>query len=1003
MNLQSKKARIPIAALGVAALCTGGLGLIPSAAYAAGSLTISPTTTSVTTLDFGSSAAAGSTSGYTLAQPLADATYAAHVTSTGLTNLSLSVDGYTAPTGVTTTTPYLYYAQKATGGTAGPTASATVGPWSRVTAPASGGTAVLATLSLTSGASPNDVFLTGAVPGTYTVHFVDGGVQAGTDDDSVSPTITLTVKDAGAITADTSDDFSPGLSVPSSVGIGAPVTGTVAFTGLTLADARGSSAGAGVLGSKVNSLIGIAYTGVTGLTGAETTSSAGTYATTSTTKSVPVGRTTAAGTLTTTVAFDRNGDGTLTDSTLATATTSVSTNGVTSLTLAAHDVTGTIASTGSAVAVKTGQAAVTYEATVANSGTATDISGKVVYFTINGTAVNLAKLSTDGTAVDISSTTSKIYSATTDSSGVASLKVTSTGSATADSYSVDADSNGQDNGTDLTATYAAARASTVKITSNSADHTVAPGANAVIKGAVFDQFGSAVTPSSSASQQALLFAGTAASSCANPTVSGVAANTATQNATIAGGTFTFSYAPATTPTAGQCIKFALAYDASGDGTVQASEASAFDQVNFTSATAPATLTVTAPVEAATETLATHGAVPAGVPFTGTVYDSSNTPVAYKPVTLQGGDGTYFSTVSAPTTTSSTDDLAEGTITVVTNGSGVFTGYVFFGDDGAHKLTATSGTATASVNVTVSSSIDPYRVIVDDVNGAPGDTLIVTGKVLDMFDNPVPGNRVDLGTGASTVGTLAATTVTTNSQGIFSTTFLTGSNQSGDVTLTATLHNRAGTLLTSSATLVPDVTWKANAGLTFDNGDYQDEGKIAVANIDLVLVAPAKVTAGGAGATVKLSGSFKANTSVDIYARETGGVGYQLVDTAMSDDQGDYGLNVKAWKTSSYLARAAGVSSTAHTTRVYARVTLTAKALGGGKVRLSGNGDPNVEGTLRFYRSVRGTDIKLATLGVANGTGAVTVRLPRGARVLYATFNSGGISQGQSRTVRVTVK
>ena len=148
------------------------------------------------------------------------------------------------------------------------------------------------------------------------------------------------------------------------------------------------------------------------------------------------------------------------------------------------------------------------------------------------------------------------------------------------------------------------------------------------------------------------------------------------------------------------------------------------------------------------------------------------------------------------TASTTDDLVKE-LTVVTNGSGGYQAYAFFTAAGSHKITVASGaSATKSVDVTVpdQASTEAYGVMVDDVAGQPGDTLIVTGKVTDVFGNPVPSTIVNLDAGSTTVGSLGATSATTNAQGIFSTTFVSGSNSDGEVTLTATLagqtQNRA---------------------------------------------------------------------------------------------------------------------------------------------------------------------------------------------------------------------
>lgn len=996
MNLQCKRARIPIAALGVTALCTAGFGFLPSA-VAAGTLALSPSTTNISTLDLGSQISAGA-----LDSDLANATFGINVTSTptvAANGFKLVFDSYTAPSGVTVGgTPTLQYASTATGLSTGPASG-----WAGLTK-ATPGTTDNSSALQTSGSNAI-TYVTANLPGTYTAHFVDAGTASGTDDDSLSPNLTITVKDVAAATAATSDDWSPAVTVPATAGIGGPVQATVSLSDATLADARGSSSGAGVLGSRLNSLVGIAFSGVTGLAAGDTASTAGTFGTTTTSRSVPVSRTTAAGTLVTAVSFDKTGDGlgTGTDTALTTASTSVQSNGVTSVTgLAATDVTGAVKTTGSAVAAKPSETGITYSATVVNSTTTTDIADKTVYFSVSSaTPATLAKITADGTLVDTTST-SKVYSVKSDANGKATLRVTTAGAAANDSYGVAAQSNGFNAASpaSLTTTYATATASSVQVTSSASELTVAAGSAVSVRGAVYDQFGAAVTPASSASQQAQLFVGSLATTCNSGTApaAGAATNTATQNATLSGGTFTFSYTPATTPTAGQCAAFRIGYDANGNGTIEAGESST-GSINYASAADAAAISITAPTEAANVGIQHYGAVSAGTAIQGVVTDAASATVAYKPVKLTGGDGIYFSTVAAPAAGDATDDLVKE-LTVVTNGSGAYTAYAFFTDAGSHKITVTSGaTATKSVNVTVSdpTNSDAYSVMIDDVAGSPGDTLIVTGKVMDMFGGPVPNAFVDLDAGATTVGSLGSNFVQTNAQGVFSTTFSSGSNSKGEVELTATLDNQ-------TANRTPNAAWKANAGLTFDAGVYKDTATVTVANADLTLSAPDKVTSSGNGAKFNLKGTFLPGISVDIYGKVSGESVYQLMGSKETDEDGNYVFEVMPKKSTTFLAKSSGLSSGAESVTVYSKVSLTAKAMGKGKVRLSANGDPNVVGPLKFYRSVAGKDPRVASMTSSEGgVGTVTVKVAKGTRKFYATFDAPGTNLGTSKTVSVKVK
>jgi hypothetical protein len=358
-------------------------------------------------------------------------------------------------------------------------------------------------------------------------------------------------------------------------------------------------------------------------------------------------------------------------------------------------------------------------------------------------------------------------------------------------------------------------------------------------------------------------------------------------------------------------------------------------------------------------------------------------------------------VASPASGVASDDLVQE-LTVVTNGSGVYTAYAFFTDAGSHKITVASGAAaTKSVNVTVPAQANTqyYKVSVDDVAGMPGDTLIVSGKVTDMFGNPVGNVAVGLSAGSTTVGSLGATSATTNTDGLFSTTFASGSNSDGEVTLTATLPGGA-----PPATRVAGATWLANAGLTFDAGVLQSTGKITVKKAELTLTGPAKVTAGGNGAKFDITGTFLPNTSVDVYGKVSGSSVYQLMGSKETDEDGAYTFEVMPMVSTTYLAKSIGLSSGALSVTVYSKVSLTAKAMGGGKVKLSANGDPNVKGPLKFYRSVAGADPRLASMtSSAGGVGTVTVKVGKGSKKFYATFDAPGTNMGTSKIVTIKVK
>jgi hypothetical protein len=1041
MKLQSKKARIPIAALGVTALIAGA-GALVSPAFAAGpALAITPATTTVNTVNLGAAASTnhtGTSAGtYDILQPHADATYSLRVTS-GVASLKLSLDSYTPPTGVTPPAlKDLFYAQMptSTATASGPTSvpgAANLAAWKPITP---GASPVEALLTGGGAVANTNVFLAPAAPGTYVIHFVDPGAQGGTDDDSVSPSVTLNVKDAFAATTggaiDLTDDWAPTVTNSAlSVGIGAPLATTVGLSSLTLLDARSTSSGIGVLASKVGGLVGVRFSHSVGNTGTQWTD--GTNATAYTasaavsaagTRTIPVGVTSAAGTITATAAFDRVGNGIDAGDTdwTTTAATDVATNSVGTVpTLVATDVVGSVkqAAGSGAVAVKPGVAAVTYSATVNPVA-----ASKVVYFTVyanTGTAAaqiaNIAKLSTNGTVVDTSSTTSKIYSAITDALGVASLKVTSSDPKALDTYKVAASSNGHAAiaYSPLTVLYADPSGSSAMITSTVADLTPDLTTTSVtIKGKVTDQFGSAYQPASSASQQAQLFVGTNAVSCTAVTFARPTAPAA-GNATIVGGEFTFTYTPTTAPLSGTCTPIAIGYDGDGNASIAVAEADT-DSINWASTTAAGVVTLTSPTDAAIgvnlskssviasgQTTATTGTGigadaddfgDAAGQITGTVTDASNAPLPYKTVTLTGTDGVYFSS-------SATGSDLVPSLAIVSNNVGVFGGgYAFFTKPGTAKVTATAGAVFDAASVTTDPSTDPFKVTVNDASGTPGSTLIVTGSLKDFFNHPVPSWGVSLSVGTSTVGGLSSSTPVTNPEGIYSTSFISGANQSGEVQLTATIPNQ-------TTNVVPVVGWTTIAKLPGlpPHGEYMDQATIAVTNTKLTLVAQARVTSSANGARTLLSGTFLPNTSVDIYAKESGAMAYQFIDTAMTDAEGEWGVAETIKKSTYFLARSSGLSSPSDQTQVYSRVSISAKALGGGRVSLYANGDPNAKAPIVFYRAMAGVDPKLrGIISGSYGSARVTVSLPRGTRYVYATYQAAGTGKGTSPRIPIAVK
>lgn len=266
-----------IGALG--GLVLTGAAVIP--ATAAGTITITPGATEITTLNYGAqiespNAIVGALNG-TIAPRLANATYGVEVTD-DVYKLRLVFDSYTPPAGVTINLPtaFLWYRQDGNTDVNVPTTG-----WDALVATGATATADDTddpnrhTLCRATGSRRCDdpIYLTARFPGTYRFHFVDPGRAGGTDDDSVSPTITMTVKDVqlpgtfGATDTALTDDWQPKLTAPAVVGVTKGLTTKVDLTELTLVDSRGSNGGVGVLNDRIADLVGVKFASPFGAAG----------------------------------------------------------------------------------------------------------------------------------------------------------------------------------------------------------------------------------------------------------------------------------------------------------------------------------------------------------------------------------------------------------------------------------------------------------------------------------------------------------------------------------------------------------------------------------------------------------------------------------------------------------------------------------------------------------------------------------------------------------------
>lgn len=245
-----------VVALGSAAAVVAGSALVASqmSSSAAAQLVYSPSATSLTALNW---AAAGTST--TLPARIADATTCVRVAdSRSIRRLRLDYLSYAEHEDVDPSAlpnyARLLYRQVTSN-----SASVPSGGWRALDLPVAGTPAPINTGSVLRTGGRN-VCLAAVTPGTYKFRFVDPGEEAGTDDDIVGQTITLTVKDAYARTQSALvDDWKPSVTgSPNAIAVGGSNVGTIA-TGLTKVDARGSSASVGILAEKTARLLGLRF------------------------------------------------------------------------------------------------------------------------------------------------------------------------------------------------------------------------------------------------------------------------------------------------------------------------------------------------------------------------------------------------------------------------------------------------------------------------------------------------------------------------------------------------------------------------------------------------------------------------------------------------------------------------------------------------------------------------------------------------------------------------
>lgn len=796
--------------------------------------------------------------------------------------------------------------------------------------------------------SADNVYLGASKAGTYTVRFFkdrNGDENYGAAQDDATPTLTLNVKDVIAETASTSDDLVFTVSAPTSVDVGQAVTASTT-TSLTTSDTRGTSGSpaVGVLGQRIAERINIRFNGA----GIVNSDASPTFNGTAFLRTSAA--TSAAGTLTSTPSLAFTG-GPYAPSGQA-ASTNVVDNLVTGLALAAGagqtDDVKVTATTG-ATKLRVGVGSVVYTATATVSSGSK--SGKTVVFTVTaGSGTTLADLTANGSAVP---SDGKV-SATTDADGVAKLTVVSTKTANTNAYTVSARSGGQDadagtnGGTqNIAAVYETPAATTVTAGGNVA---AVIGGKVTVTGKVADQFGVGFKPA--ATPQATLDVDTNSTTFAATTysrVADIAANGTfsyelddTGNTSARTDTYRWTVGGADSGTATQVRWLAnvtassVTLNSLGDGVT-----------SYT--TFPPASTVTA-LKVADDDAANESTLVA------TIKDGTGAVLPFANFTLTGSSGVYFidKDGKAQTTLSArTDDT--GIISPNESTDGV---KVVFTKTGDTTITVTAGSASATTGTfKVAQAVsDPYEVTVNDVTTEPGENATISGKVEDAFGNPLPGVTVNLSLPDAEFGAIStSTTPTTNTLGRFTAIFTSGSSDTGLVKYRAAITTNPNPPIAGKI-LIGGV----DTGLTYTAGDESADGSITVKRITLAFTAeasrvgPGPVDVGGSGATP--------GATLDIYAKRTGTTDeYEIVKSVTADSEGDFGAAITIVRSNSFYAKMGTTESEKVTSTVYSKVVLTATALGGGKVLLKADGNPNQAARMSFYHFTGGELVKIKTV------------------------------------------
>ncbi|MBI1758526.1 MAG: hypothetical protein HYR62_04785 [Actinobacteria bacterium] len=825
-------------------------------------------------------------------------------------------------------------------------------------------------------AAGDNIYLGTTVPGTYTVQLFqdrNGNQVYDSAQDDATPVLTVDVKDVTAATASTSDDLNFVLTAPAAIDLGQTITATSAAA-LTTTDTRGLNSGTGV--GKLGEAIAAAMTftfangGVAGSSGAPTFN--GTVFTKTTAAASAAASSSAPVTTTATLG-----------SAAAVVSTVVADNTVTTVALTTAT-TANVKLVTAAATVRVGTGSVTYTATATKAGP-TAVAGVTVWFTLAaGSGTALTDLTANGAAVP----STGLVSAVTDATGVATLAVTSTKTANTNAYTVQAQSNNiitdNDGGTGgnqpITTTYATAAVTTVTAAGNFA---AAVGGSVSVTGTVTDQWSQLFTPTTPGVQAVVGVDRNVDGDTAD-------ANEFTSNVDIVAGAFSYSVPDVSGNT--------TANDDQYRWTVSAVNSS-WKAIKWLSSVTPASVSLTSlsagttfPIPAATTFTPAASGATNGVSFKAVLKDAAATALPYTTFTLTGTPGVYFLDSASKAQTS---------LTVRTNGSGQISPdesangvTVFFTKTGSASVTVTAGAATGTTGAfTVNPATEAYKVSVANVTGAPGANITVNGTVLDAFGNVVPA-ITPTATVVGSFGSLLGAASATATDGTFHAVLVTGSNDSGTTSLIAKINGGAAN---------PAAVAYLTTGLTLAAGVNTATATVTVAPDTVSITAPASRT--GAGA-VTVSGTAKAGATVDIYAKATGGTDpFQWVDSTVASGTGTYSVSVTISRSTSFVAKVGSLTSSVVATTVLSTVKLTAVALGGGKVKLTGTGGPAAQTGMSFtlvVSPIKQSPIASVTTN-SSGVGSFTWKTSlRGARTIRVYYKAPGCEIA-SATVTVTVK